>query len=174
MRQHCIRANHEANESRHAQTKSLTTGCKNVKTLRRKPDLYYFKSLLVTRLWDIILTSLLPSIQSCPSKFWAWSCIASNLDEGWRGITSTRLSAGHLNQMYRVSSIFVTSFSAWNVSFSIFLRIWRPIYLINSVDKTKSLHFTPTPTQLPLSFTVSLNSSQFPYKWTLRAHPLVL
>ena len=75
--------------------------------------------------------------------------------------------------MYRFSSIFVTGHSAWNFSFSIFLRIWRAIYLVNSVDKTKSLHFTPTPTQLPLSFTVSLNRSQLAYKWTLRAHPLV-
>ena len=36
-------------------------------------------------LWDIIPTSLLPPIQSCSSKFWAWSCIASNFDKGWRG-----------------------------------------------------------------------------------------
>ena len=69
--------------------------------------------------------------------------------------------------MYRFSSIFVTGHSAWNFSFSIFLRIWRPIYLVNSVDKAKSLHFTPTPTQLPLSFTVSLNRSQLANKWTL-------
>ena len=48
-------------------------------------DLSCFKSLLVTGLWDIILTSLVPPIQSCSSKFWAWSCIASNFDKGWRG-----------------------------------------------------------------------------------------
>ena len=62
-----------------------TTSCKNVETLPRKNDLSCFKSLLVTGLWDIILTSLLPPIQSCSSKFWAWSCIASNFDKGWRG-----------------------------------------------------------------------------------------
>ena len=44
-----------------------------------------FKSLLVTGLGDIILTSLLPSIHSCCPMFWAWSCIASNFDEGRRG-----------------------------------------------------------------------------------------
>ena len=57
----------------------------NVETLPRKNDLSCFKSLLVTGLWDIILTSLLPPIQSCSSKFWAWSCIASNFDKGWSG-----------------------------------------------------------------------------------------
>ena len=62
-----------------------TTSCKNVETLRRKNDLSCFKSLLVTGLRGIILTSLLPSIQSCSSKFWVWSCIASNFDKGWRG-----------------------------------------------------------------------------------------
>ena len=38
-----------------------------------KNELSSFKSLLVTRLWDtcIILTSLLPLMQSCSSKFWA-------------------------------------------------------------------------------------------------------
>ena len=48
-------------------------------------DLSCFKSLLVTGLWDIILTSLLPPIQSWTSKFWVWSCIANNFDKGWRG-----------------------------------------------------------------------------------------
>ena len=62
-----------------------TTSCKNVETLSRKNDLSCFKSLLVTGLLNIILTSLLPPIQSCSSKFWAWSCIASNFDKGWRG-----------------------------------------------------------------------------------------
>ena len=37
----------------------------------------HFKSLLVTLLCNVILTLLLPCIQSCSSKFWAWSCIAS-------------------------------------------------------------------------------------------------
>ena len=62
-----------------------TTSCKNVGTLPRKHDLFCFKSFLVIGLWDIILTSLLPPIQSCSSKFWVWSCIASNFDKGWRG-----------------------------------------------------------------------------------------
>ena len=62
-----------------------TTSCKNVETLPRKNDLSCFKLPLVTGLWDIILTSLLPPIQSCSSKSWAWSCIASNFDKGWRG-----------------------------------------------------------------------------------------
>ena len=52
----------------------------------RKTDLSCFKSLLVTGLWDVILTSLLPPIQSYSSKFWAWSCIANNFDKGWRGV----------------------------------------------------------------------------------------
>ena len=62
-----------------------TTSCKNVEKLPQKNNLSCFKSLLVTGLWDIILTSLLPPIQSCSSKFWAWSCISSNFDKGWRG-----------------------------------------------------------------------------------------
>ena len=45
----------------------VTTSCKNVETLPRKNDLFCFKSLLVTGLWDIILTSLLPPSQSCSS-----------------------------------------------------------------------------------------------------------
>ena len=43
---------------------------------------FYFKALLVIHLWDIILTSALPSIPSCSCKFWAWSCIAGNFDKG--------------------------------------------------------------------------------------------
>ena len=30
---------------------------------------------ILASLWDIILTSLLPTIQSCSSKFWEWSYI---------------------------------------------------------------------------------------------------
>ena len=74
---------------------ALKTSCKNSETLRRKNDLSCFKSLLVTGLWDIIQTSLLPSIPRCSSKSWAWSCIATNFDKGWRGITSTRSWTGH-------------------------------------------------------------------------------
>ena len=54
---------------------AATTSCKNVETLWWKTDLSYFELLLVTYLWDIILTS----IQSCYSRFWAWSCIANFL-----------------------------------------------------------------------------------------------
>ena len=50
-----------------------------------KPTFVCLKSLMVTGLWDITLTSLLPPIQSCSSKFWVWSCIASNFVKGWRG-----------------------------------------------------------------------------------------
>ena len=66
---------------------TCTTSCKNVETFRQKNELSCFKLLHVTRLWDIciILTSLLPLIQSCSFKFWARSCIASNFDKGWRG-----------------------------------------------------------------------------------------
>ena len=53
--------------------------------LPRKNNLSCFKSLLVTGLWDITLTSLLPPNQSCFSKFWAWSSIVSNFSKGWRG-----------------------------------------------------------------------------------------
>ena len=52
---------------------------------QEKNDLSCFKTLLVTGLLYIIPTSLLPPIQSCSSEFWAWSCIASNFDKGWRG-----------------------------------------------------------------------------------------
>ena len=55
--------------------------------------------LLVTGLWDTILTSLLPPIQSCSSNFLAWPCIASNFNMGWRGVTSTRSWTGHLSQI---------------------------------------------------------------------------
>ena len=78
--------------------KIATTSCKNAETLPRKNDFSCFKSLLVTGLWDITLTSLLPHFQSCCSKFWVRSCIASNFDKGWRGITSTRSWTGYLCQ----------------------------------------------------------------------------
>ena len=66
--------------------KSATTSCKNVETkkLRRKNYLSCFKSLLVTGLWDIIMISLLPLIQSCSLKLWALSCIATNFHKGRR------------------------------------------------------------------------------------------
>ena len=46
-----------------------TTSCKNVETLQRKTAFFGFKSLLVTLLCNIILASLLLSIQSCSSSF---------------------------------------------------------------------------------------------------------
>ena len=64
----------------------------------KKNDLSYFKSLLVTGLWDIIQTSLHPSIPRCSSKSWAWSSIACSFDKGRRGITSTRSWTDHLSQ----------------------------------------------------------------------------
>ena len=63
----------------------LQPAAKMLRHSHKKTDLSCFKSLLVTGLWDITLTSLLPPIQSCCSKFWAWSWIASNFDKGWRG-----------------------------------------------------------------------------------------
>ena len=64
--------------------RSATTSCINVETLRRKNYLSCFKSLLVTGLWDIIMISLLPPIQSCSLKLWALSCIATNFHKGRR------------------------------------------------------------------------------------------
>ena len=61
---------------------NATTSYKNVETFPRNKNLSCLKSLLVTGRWD--MNSLLPPIQSCSSTFWAWSCIASNFDEGWR------------------------------------------------------------------------------------------
>ena len=46
-----------------------TTSCKNVETLQRKTGFFGFKSLLVTILCNIILASLLLSIQNCSSSF---------------------------------------------------------------------------------------------------------
>ena len=91
-----------------------TTSCKNVETLPWKNDLPCFKSLLVTSLWDIILTSLLPPIQRCSSKFWVWSCIASNFDNGWRGDHKYKIMDRPFMPkygMYSVSSTFATGWS---------------------------------------------------------------
>ena len=57
---------------RHTLWARATTSCKYVETLQLKIDLSQFKSLLVTL------------ILSCSSKFWAWPCIASNVDKGRR------------------------------------------------------------------------------------------
>ena len=56
-----------------------TTSCKNVETLSRKNNLSCFKSLLVTGLWDKILTSLLPPFKVVPPSF------EHGLVKGWRG-----------------------------------------------------------------------------------------
>ena len=92
---------------------SATTSCKSVETLPCKNDLSYFKSLLVTRLWDIILSSLLPPIQSCSSKFWTWwwSCIASNFVDGWRGDRKHKIMAIYAKIWYSVWSTFATGCS---------------------------------------------------------------
>ena len=52
---------------------------------KKRPFLLQITPAVFIGLWDIILTSLLPPIRSCSSKFWVWSCIASNFDKGWRG-----------------------------------------------------------------------------------------
>ena len=92
---------------------SATTSCKSVETLPCKNDLSHFKSLLVTRLWDVILSSLLPPIQSCSSKFWTWwwSCIASNFVDGWRGDHKHKIMAIYAKIWYSVWSTFATGCS---------------------------------------------------------------
>ena len=71
--------------------------CKNVETLTKKQP-FLLQIATSHRSVSKILTSLLPPIQSCSSKFWAWSCIASNFDKGCRGGASTRSWTGHLSQ----------------------------------------------------------------------------
>ena len=56
---------------------NTTARCKNVETCH-----FYFKALLVIHLWDIILTSALPSIPSYSCKFWACPCFAGNFEKG--------------------------------------------------------------------------------------------
>ena len=93
--------------------------CENVETLQRKNDLS----------WDVILTSLLPSTQSCSSKIWAWSYIASNFDKGWRGITSTRSWTGRLSQntVQCLKYFFVIVPSALVLATTTFLATKMPI-----------------------------------------------
>ena len=64
---------------------------------------------------NIILTSLLPPIQSCSSKFWVWSCIASNFDKGWRGGSQAQDHGQtiYAKIRYSVSSTFATGCSHW-------------------------------------------------------------
>ena len=99
--------------------RSATTSCKNVETLRRKNDLSCFKSLLVTCLRDIIMISLLPPIQSCSSKFWAWSCIASNFDKGRRGDHKHKIMDRPFKPKYgTVSLVLLQLVVAWVAWFS--------------------------------------------------------
>ena len=101
-------------------TRNATTSCKNVKTLPRKNDLSCFKSLLITGLWDIILTSLLPPIQSCSSKFWVWPCIASNFDKGWRGGHKHKIMDRPFMAKYgSVSSTFATGCSPFHFPYQL-------------------------------------------------------
>ena len=80
-----------------------TTSCKNVETLPWKNDLSCFKSLLVTGLWGIILTSL-PFKVVRPSFEYGLVLLAT-LIRGGGGITSTRSWTGHLCQNTVVSQV---------------------------------------------------------------------
>ena len=75
-----------------------TTSCKNVKTLPRKTDLSYFKSLLVTRLWDIHSPPSSPPFRVVPPSFEHGLVLLATLIRGGEGITSTRSWTGHLSQ----------------------------------------------------------------------------
>ena len=80
-----------------------------------KNDFSCFKSLLVTGLWDIILNSLLPPIQSCSSKFWVWPCIASNFDKVWRREHKHKIMDRLFMPKYgSVSSTFATGCSSFH------------------------------------------------------------
>ena len=75
-----------------------TTSCKNVETLSRKNNLSCFKSLLVTGLWDKILTSLLPPFKVVPPSFEHGLVLLATLKRGGGGVTSTRSWTGHWSQ----------------------------------------------------------------------------
>lgn len=88
---------------------NTATRCKNAETCH-----FYFKALLVIHLWDIIITSALPSIPSCSCKFWACPCIAGNFDKGRRSWT------GHLSPTkVHFVNIFATG---WSVTVQCFFR----------------------------------------------------
>ena len=94
---------------------SATTSCKNVETLPCKNDLSYFKSLLVTGLWDIILSwpSSLP-FKLVPPSFEHGDglvYVASNFDNGWRGDHKHKIMAIYAKIWYGVSSTFATGCS---------------------------------------------------------------
>ena len=75
------------------------TSCKNVETLRRKNDLSCFKSLLVTGLWDTILTSLCSSLPfKVPPSFEHGLVLLATLIRGEGDIKSTRSWTGDLSQ----------------------------------------------------------------------------
>ena len=75
-----------------------TTSCKNVETLSRKNNLSCFKSMLLTGLWDKILTSLLPPFKVFSSKVEHGLVLLATLKRGGGGVTSTRSWTGHLSQ----------------------------------------------------------------------------
>ena len=101
-----------------------TTTWKNVETLSRKSNLSCFKRCkIVSGPWDIILTSLLPPIQSCSSKFRAWSCIASNFDEGWRGDHKHKIMDRPFKPKYGTVSQVLLQLV---VSFKFYFKKWFP------------------------------------------------
>ena len=75
-----------------------TTSCKNVETLSRKNNLSCFKSLLVTGLWDKILTFPLPPLKVVPPSFEHGLVLLATLKRGGGGVTSTRSWTSHLSQ----------------------------------------------------------------------------
>ena len=64
--------------------------------MKKQP--FLLQIVLVTGLLDITLTSLLPPIQSCSSKFQYGLLLLVTLIRGGGGITSTRSWTGHLCQ----------------------------------------------------------------------------
>ena len=77
---------------------------RHVETLPRKNNLSCFKSLLVTGLRDIILTSLLP-FKVVPLSFEHGLVLLATLIRGGGKITSTRSWTGHLCQNMVVSQV---------------------------------------------------------------------
>ena len=63
-----------------------------------KNNLSCFKSLLVTGLWDKILTPLLPPFKVVPPSFEHGLVLLATLKRGGGGITSTRSWTGNLSQ----------------------------------------------------------------------------
>ena len=86
-----------------------TTSCKNVETLQRKTAFFGFKSLLVTLLCNIILASLLLSIQSCSSSF---ECglllLATSTRGGGGGWQKYKAIHSYSKIWYSASSTFAT------------------------------------------------------------------